>query len=99
MATNGKKTKPGVNPESREKQLVNHAMALAEKQLLEGTASPSVINHFLKLGSSKLELENEVLRSQAKLYQAKIEELEKRQNDKELHEEALKAMKRYSGDE
>lgn len=37
------------------------AVDLAEKQLIEGTASSQVITHYLKLGSSKERLEQEIL--------------------------------------
>lgn len=48
-----KRIRPGLTPESREDQLVALAIDLAEKQLLEGTASAQVISHFLKIGSTK----------------------------------------------
>ena len=52
--------KPTVNPhhksmdaDNREQQVIKAAYDLAEKQLMEGTASSSVIVHFLKLGTKK----------------------------------------------
>ncbi len=42
-------TPPADTPEARENQLISAAVNLAEKQLLDGTASPSVITHYLRL--------------------------------------------------
>lgn len=41
-----KKKPPAMSPEARENQLISYAVDLAEQQLLDGTASPSVITHF-----------------------------------------------------
>ena len=45
-----KKIRPALTPEARELQMISLAVDLAEKQLLEGTASSQVITHYLKLG-------------------------------------------------
>ena len=42
-----------LTPEDRESQLIAAAVNLAEKQLRDGTASPSVITHYLRLASGK----------------------------------------------
>ena len=52
-----KKLRPALSPETKENQMISLAMDLAEKQLIEGTASSQVISHFLKLGSTKERLE------------------------------------------
>lgn len=96
MATKvSKNGKPAIDPESREKQLVNKAMLLAEQQLDDGTASPSVITHFLKIGASNMEAETEILRSQAALYKAKAEALMNQSDAKDLAEKAIEAMQNY----
>ena len=48
-----KKIRPALTPEARELQMISLAVDLAERQLLEGTASSQVITHYLKLGSSR----------------------------------------------
>ena len=48
-----RKTRAALTPEARENQLIARAIDLAEKQLMEGTASSQVITHFLKLGPPK----------------------------------------------
>ena len=56
-----KKRPPARTVEARENQMIDYAVSLAEKQLLEGTASSQVITHYLKLGSTKERLEKEKL--------------------------------------
>ena len=73
------------------------AVDLAEKQLMEGTASSQVITHYLKLGSTKERLEKEMMEEQKKLLKAKTEALESAAEIKELYENALSAMREYSG--
>lgn len=92
-----KKMRPALNPESREKQLISLAVDLAEKQLLEGTASSQVITHYLKLGSSKEKLEREKLEKENELLRAKTEALQSAKRMEGLYEEALNAFRTYSG--
>lgn len=96
---NEKRIRPALTPESREDQLVALAINLAEKQLLEGTASAQVISHFLKIGSTKERIEKEILEEQKDLIKAKTEALKSEKRVEELYMEALNAMRRYSGQE
>jgi len=89
--------RPGLTPESREDQLVALAINLAEKQMVEGTASSQVISHFLKIGSTKERIEKEILKEQKELIQAKTEALKSEKRVEELYSEALNAMRRYAG--
>lgn len=91
------KIRPGLSPESRENQMIALAVDLAEKQLLEGTASSQVITHFLKLGTTKAQLEKEKLIQENKLTEAKINAIESAQRIEELYADAINAMKQYSG--
>ena len=84
-------------PEGRENQLISLAVDLAEKQLREGTASSQVISHYLKLGTSREQLEQERLRRENKLLEARVEAIESQKRVEELYAEALTAMKVYSG--
>ena len=92
-----KKMRPALTPEARENQLISLAVDLAEKQLIEGTASSQVITHFLKLGTTKAELEKEKLRNETKLMKAKTENLESSKNMEAMYKEAIDAMRCYSG--
>ncbi len=91
-----KQAKPASTPEGREQQLVNLAVSLAEKQLREGTASPSVISHFLKIASRREVLEREILEKQSKLIEAKAANISKDREVEELAKAAIDAMKNYN---
>lgn len=92
-----RRLRPALSPEVREAQMISLAIDRAEQQLIDGTASPSVITHFLKLGTSIALLEKEKLEKENKLLDAKAEALESAKRSEELFEKALSAMKRYSG--
>lgn len=92
-----KKIRPATTPEARENQLISLAVDLAEKQLLEGTASSQVITHYLKLGSTKERIEREILEKQKALIEAKTENLQSAKRIEELYTNAINAMKNYSG--
>ena len=89
-------SKPASTPEGREQQLVNLAVELAEKQLREGTAAPSIINHYLKIASKREVLEREILEKQSKLIEAKAKSISKDKEAEELAKAAIEAMKSYS---
>ena len=108
MKTNGikvpstssdRKIRPALTPEARENQMISLAIDLAQKQLIEGTASSQVITHFLKLGSSREKLEQETMKKNQELIEAKREQLESEKRTEELYKDALAAMRTYSGSE
>lgn len=89
--------RPATTPEARENQLISAAVELAEKQLLDGTASSQVITHYLKLGSSREKLEQERLRHENELMSAKAEMLASQKRVEDLYARALDAMRSYAG--
>lgn len=89
--------KPATTPQSRENQLIAMAVDLAEKQMLEGTASAQVITHYLKLGSSREKLEQQRIEFENKLVQAKTELMEAQKSQDAMYEEVIVALRRYSG--
>lgn len=93
-----RKRRPALSPEARENQLISLAVDLAEKQLMEGTASSQVITHYLKLGSTKEKIEKEILEKQKELIEAKTQNLQSAKRIEELYANALNAMRNYSGD-
>lgn len=97
--TNKRSKKSGArhNKKNRENLLVSLAMDLAEEKLRNGTASSQIIAYFLNLGSEKMQLENEKLRSDLKVAEAKIEDIQSRQDIKELYQQAIESMNIYSG--
>ena len=88
-----------MTPEGREDQLISLAADLAERQLREGTASALVVNHFLRLGSSREKLEKKKLELEGELLAVKKEAIESAKRVEGLYEEAIAAMRRYSGQE
>ncbi|MEY8404360.1 hypothetical protein AALA54_13670 [Oscillospiraceae bacterium 44-34] len=93
------KRRAASTPEAREQQLIALAVDLAEKQLIEGTASSQVISHFLKLGSIRAQIEKELLEKQRDLAAAKAESIKSGARMEELYLNAVNAMKSYSGQE
>jgi hypothetical protein len=89
--------KPATTPEGREQQVIAQAIDLAERQIQEGTASSQVITHFLKAGSPREELERLRLEYENELTKVKIEQVKSAQRTEELYQEALTAMRSYSG--
>lgn len=91
--------RPALSPEARENQLVSLAVDLAEEQLRNGTASSQVITHYLKRGSckEKEQLELEKLALENELTKAKTEAVSSAKHIEELYEQAIVAMKKYSG--
>lgn len=92
-----RKVRPALSPEAREKQLIALAVDLVEQRLLDGTASSQETTHFLKLGSTKAQLENEKLRKENELLRAKTEAMESAKRVEELYSKALSAMRDYAG--
>lgn len=90
--------RPPLSPEARERQLVSLATDLAEKQLREGTASAQVICHYLKLGSSKEKLEQEILKKQKTLIEAKTDAIQSEKKMEELYADAIRSMQAYRGE-
>ena len=94
----GRRTRrPAVTEKGREDQLISLAVDLAEKQMVEGTASSQVVTHFLKLGSSREKLEQARLEGENQLLKAKLDALAAGQRIEELYSAALDAMKDYKG--
>lgn len=96
-STTTKRGRPALTPEARENQLISLAVDLAEQQLRDGTASSQVITHYLKLGSSREKVEQELKQKELELMQAKTEALQSQKRMDELYAEAIKAMKNYGG--
>ena len=90
--SSSKKIRPALTPEARELQI-----DLAEKQLLEGTASSQVITHYLKLGSSREKLEQERLAEENNLARAKVRAIDSTDEIKDLYKDAINAFRIYSG--
>ena len=92
-----RRQKAATTPEAREQQMVNLAVDCAERQMREGTASASVITHYLKLGTEREKLEREKIKRENDLAKAKKEKIESDKNMEELFTKAMEAFTSYNG--
>lgn len=92
-----RRSAPAVDPESRENQMIGLAVSQAERMLLEGRAPTQIVVHFLRLGTTKNQLEKEKLRKENLLLEAKANALESAARTEELYARAIDAMREYSG--
>lgn len=88
---------PSSTPEGRENQLIAAAYDLAEKQIREGTASAQVLAHFLKLGSTRGRIEQQLLVEQTRLASSKAEAIASQKRVEDLYAEAITAFRLYNG--
>lgn len=73
------------------------AVDLAERQIMDGTASAQVITHFLKLGTTREKLEQERLRRENLLLESRANAIAQGGRIEELMTEAMNAFRGYSG--
>lgn len=88
---------PAKSPEEQEQRMILLAMRQAERDLENGTASSQVVCHYLKLASSKERAEKEKLKEEIKLLRAKSKAIESAERMEKVYDEALAAMKEYTG--
>lgn len=88
---------PGRTAEARERQLVALAVDQAEKMLSEGKAPVPVLVHYLRLGATDYPLRKERLERQNEMFRVKAEAIEKGLESDEIAQNAIEAMRRYSG--
>lgn len=91
-----KKINPGYTDAAREKRLISMAMDNAEKQLEDGTATPSIIVHFLKLGTEVAKLASEKMRQETRLLEAKKNSIETADRTAEFYDRVLDAIRSYN---
>lgn len=97
MGSSTPKRRPPITDEGRESRLISLAVDLAEKQLENGTASAQVITHLLKLATGREKLERKKLENENLLLSAKVDHMASTKRIEQLYEEAMDAMKTYSG--
>jgi hypothetical protein len=86
---------PAKTPEAMESEMIDSAMRLAYRQMQEGTASAQVITHFLKLGTTKANLEREKIALENELLKAKTDACKSNERIEELYKDAIKAFQSY----
>lgn len=91
--------KPSKTDKGQEDMLIALAEKEAEKRLRDGTASNSLILHYLREGSEKTKLERQKLESENELLKAKKTTLDMAAKDHDQLARVLDAFKLYSGDD
>lgn len=97
-STNERLDAPAITPEAREQQLIAKAERLAEQWLDDGTASPAVVTHYLRLGSMKNSLEEELLKTKNELMKAQAEAVRNQANLETMFKEAVAVFTTYRGE-
>lgn len=90
---------PAKTLEGRQNQMINLAYDLVETRLRNGDATSQETTHFLKLGSTLAKLEEEQLQARVELLQGQVEQLRSNARLEEKYDEAIAAMRSYSGQE
>lgn len=85
-------------PDGRERQIIAEAYDLAERRILDGSASDTLLKELIKVGSTRERLEREILEKQRDLISAKTDAMKAQKRVDELYAEALDAFKSYHGD-
>lgn len=83
--------------EGRENELIALAYDAAEERIRNGTATSQEIVHFLRLGSAKERRAQEQMEADIALKQAKIKAIQESEHIEQIYNEAIAAMKKYSG--
>lgn len=92
-----RKSAPALDPEARENQMIGLAVNQAEQMLMEGRAPTQIVVHYLKLATTKNQLEKEKLRKENVLLEAKANAIESAARSEELYAKAIEAMREYAG--
>lgn len=84
------------NADKAEKILIAMSYNEAARQISSGTASASTINHFLKLGSVREEVERLKLQNEIALSKAKVKQLAETAESAADSKRAIEAFKSYA---
>lgn len=88
---------PAVGLEAREDQLIGLAVNQAENMLRNGNAPTQIVVHYLRLATTRNQLEKEKLRKENILLEAKASAIESAARSEELYSRAIAAMREYAG--
>lgn len=85
------------NPEKREAEVVQAAYELALERIKSGKASDALITYLMKQEGKTASTARARMVSQTHLYDIKAETVAQDAKNSEMFEEAIRAMKAYSG--
>lgn len=86
-------------PEGRENEMIMLAYQEVERRIRNHEATSQELVHFLRMGSEKERLEREKLEVEMELQRVKADAIESGKHMEELYNNAIAAMKLYSGSE
>lgn len=89
---------PASSMEEREDQLISAAYNLAEKRLLDGSASSQEVVHFLRLGTRRERLERQMMEKKNELLEAQAAAIKAQEQNRELYARAIRAFGIYRGE-
>lgn len=87
----------GTSPEAIENEMIALAVKEVEYRIRNHTASSQELVHYLKMGSEKERLEREKLEAEVELQKVKAQAIESGKHSEDLYNNAIAAMKLYSG--
>lgn len=87
---------PPLTDEAMESKMIALALKQAQKQLENGTASSQIVTHFLRLGSTRAQIELEELQLKNQLLEEKIVAEQSGHRISEMVQEVLSALRSYS---
>ena len=92
-----KERPPALTIEARENQLISASIDEAERRIKNGKASDSLLIHYLRLGTTKMQLEKEKIASEVELKKAQVQAINEAASAKSMFEDAIRAMGIYTG--
>lgn len=90
-------SRPARTPEERENQLISLAYDVAEQRLRDGSATAQEVVHFLRLGTTRNQLEQEKIALESELLKTRKSRIESEETSEELYKNAIEALTRYQG--
>lgn len=93
-----RKRPPGATQKTVEDEMVNLAMELARKKMKDGSASPQIVVHFLRLGSLLAQVELKKAENETLLLEAKARAIDSSRDNNSLYLQAINAMRKYTGE-
>jgi hypothetical protein len=86
---------PAIDPEDREKQLISMAVSITEQKMRDGTAPTALIMHYLKIATTREQLEKKKLEKEISLLESKKAAADSAIRIEELYADAIEAMTTY----
>lgn len=83
--------------ENVENQCVALALDLVRQRLIDGTASSQETTHFLKMASRESQLKLEMMELEKQLVAAKTDKIKSEERSEQMYQDAINAMRNYSG--